>query len=159
MKQLVRPLVVALGLIVPTFAAPALASAQEVVAQAPEVNYAPPPPAPQTEAAGQWVDTDAYGWIWVPNNTETVDVNAQPYAYVYTPTYGWTWYVSPWGRGRYYAGPWVHAHYGAPHVWYGGRWAATPGYRVGVHPAPVYRPAVRYNSARPVYHAPPAHRR
>jgi hypothetical protein len=52
-----------------------------------------------------------------------------PYAYLYTPAYGWTWYVSPWGWGPYRYGFWVR------HPWHPvglhGYWVARP--RVVVH--------------------------
>jgi hypothetical protein len=91
---------------------------------------APPTPAPpagaQVQAQGQWVNTDQYGWVWVPAASEAVEVSAQPYAYLYAPSFGWSWFVSPWGVGPYRAGPWVHAGvrapygpYVAPRAWYG----------------------------------------
>jgi hypothetical protein len=47
-----------------------------------------------------------------------------PYTYLYTPAYGWTWYVSPWGIGPYHYGIWVH------HPWHPvgmhGYWVAHP---------------------------------
>jgi hypothetical protein len=72
----------------------------------------------------------------VPSDTTTYEVAQQPYVYLYTPTWGWTWYVSPWGWGHFYLGPWVHHPWGVPHVWYGGRWVARPhyyGYAHGGH--------------------------
>jgi hypothetical protein len=101
-----------------------------------------PPSMPPASAAGvpvpsqgQWIYTDRYGWIWVPAGSEATTVAAQPYVYLFAPTYGWTWFVSPWGFGPYRAGPWVHArgalprvgvgprapyrYYGGPRVWYG----------------------------------------
>lgn len=85
---------------------------------------APPPGVPAVPAQGQWVYTDQYGWIWVPEGATTVYVQEQPYVYLYTPVYGWTWYGSPWGPGRYYYGPWVHHVWGAPRVWHRGGWYA-----------------------------------
>jgi hypothetical protein len=85
---------------------------------------APAPAVPAVPAQGQWVYTDQYGWIWVPEGSTTVYVQEQPYVYLYTPTYGWTWYGSPWGPGRYYYGPWVHHVWGAPRVWHRGGWYA-----------------------------------
>ncbi len=43
-------------------------------------------------------------------------------------------YVSPWGGGPYYAGPWVHARsyaWGAPHVWVHNAWIGGPRSRFG----------------------------
>ena len=54
-----------------------------------------PSPSPQTIQPqgqnGQWVQTGDAGWVWVPEGTSTYAVNGVPYAYLYTPTYGWTW--------------------------------------------------------------------
>ena len=99
---------------------------------APPVATGPTPQAEASEAAaqGQWVDTDRYGWVWVPAGGEATTVSAQPYAYLYAPTYGWTWVVSPWGFGPFRPGPWIHArgpwigptpyrYYAGPRVWYG----------------------------------------
>jgi hypothetical protein len=47
-----------------------------------------------------------------------------PYTYLYTPVYGWTWYVSPWGLGPYHYGVWVR-HPWHPVGWRYG-WAARP---------------------------------
>jgi hypothetical protein len=69
---------------------------------------------PQGEGAqGQWVHTDGYGWVWVPAGAEATEGNAQPLVYLYAPTYGGSWFGSPWGFGPYRAGPWVH---GGPRV-------------------------------------------
>jgi hypothetical protein len=96
------------------------AAAQAQVTQAPApppaATYVAPPtppvsPAPQTiqpeEQHGQWVKTEDSGWIWVPDETTTYDVDGVPYAYLYTPVYGWTWYASPWGFGPFVYGPWI----------------------------------------------------
>jgi len=95
-------------------------------AQSPPVytGTAPAPGVPAVAAQGQWVYTDQYGWLWIPEGSTTVYVQEQPYVYLYTPTYGWTWYGSPWGPGRYYYGPWVHHAWGAPRVWHRGGWYA-----------------------------------
>jgi hypothetical protein len=60
--------------------------------------------------SGQWVATEN-GWIWVPAGATTYGVEGVPYAYLYTPAYGWTWYASPWGWGPYSYGAW------ATHPW------------------------------------------
>jgi len=74
---------------------------------------------------GQWVYADGEGWVWVPNGASTTYYEGAPYAYLYTPSYGWTWYVSPWGVGPYVYGAWVH------HPWHPaglhGYWVARPG--------------------------------
>ena len=119
----------------PPAAAPALASpapppAPPAGAQPPPPNAAPEAP-PSTGAwtqeypAGRWVYGNGYGWMWVPANTETVDSDGVPYAYLYTPSYGWTWYVSPWGPGPYRYGVWVRRPW-HPVGWHGA-WVAHPG--------------------------------
>jgi hypothetical protein len=54
-----------------------------------------------------------------------VEMEGVPYTYLYTPAYGWTWYVSPWGWGPYHYGLWVR------HPWHPvglhGYWVARPG--------------------------------
>ncbi|HEY3256169.1 MAG TPA: hypothetical protein VGJ91_19555, partial [Polyangiaceae bacterium] len=74
--------------------------------------------------SGHWVYANGYGWIWVPANTVTVDDSGVPYAYLYTPSYGWTWYVSPWGAGGYHYGGWVRRPW-HPVGWHG-VWVAHP---------------------------------
>lgn len=146
MKTILGSAVFALTLLdaaVPAFAQDAYQPVEE---------YTPPPP-PQVAPTGEWIDTDAYGQIWVPSNTATVIVQQRPYAYFYTPAYGWTWYVSPWGPGIYRRGPWVHAVI-APHVYYHRGWVVYP------HARYTYRPAVVYRApARHVIIAHPHHRR
>jgi hypothetical protein len=89
---------------------------------------APPPPDPssfvQTYPTGQWVYLSGQGWVWIPNDTTATDMDGVPYSYLYTPAYGWTWYVSPWGVGPYHYGVW------ARHPWHPigrhGYWVARP---------------------------------
>ncbi len=96
---------------------------------------APPPPPPPADGAptttyvqaypsGQWVYLADRGWVWVPSGTATVESEGVPYAYLYTPTVGWTWYVSPWGGGPYRYGPWIR-HPWHPVGWHG-HWVAHP---------------------------------
>jgi len=74
----------------------------------PPAQAAAPQPLPAEAAPqGQWVNTAEYGWIWIPAGAMSYDVGNEPYVYLYTPTYGWTWYASPWGWGPYAYGPWV----------------------------------------------------
>ena len=68
---------------------------------------------------------NGYGWMWVPADTATADSDGVPYAYLYTPSYGWTWYVSPWGPGPYRYGVWVRRPW-HPVGWHGA-WVAHPG--------------------------------
>ena len=113
----------------------------------PEPPSAPPEPAPPASEAppdatqwareypgGHWVYANGYGWMWVPANAATVDDEGVPYTYLYTPTYGWTWYVSPWGPGPYRYGVWVRRPW-HPVGWHGA-WVAGPRVtvRFGGHP-------------------------
>ncbi|MGD0523661.1 MAG: hypothetical protein ABSE49_00885 [Polyangiaceae bacterium] len=92
-------------------------------------QYAPPPAQVAVQSGGEWQYLDGEGWVWVPAGTTAYNVGAQPYVYLYTPSYGWTWYMSPWGWGPYYRGGWIHApywgrgvawgHYYGGHVMYG----------------------------------------
>lgn len=84
--------------------------------------------------SGQWVYSDAYGWIWVPGGgAAPYAVEGVPYVYLYTPVYGWSWYISPWGWGPYFYGGWV-VHPWLPLGWHAG-WVAAPGVfaRLGGH--------------------------
>ncbi|HEX8796876.1 MAG TPA: hypothetical protein VF765_38255, partial [Polyangiaceae bacterium] len=61
----------------------------------------------------------------------TVLYGGAPYTYLYTPTYGWTWYVSPWGPGRYHSGDWVR------HAWHprvSRPWVAPPAVSTRLEP-------------------------
>jgi hypothetical protein len=95
----------------------------------------PPPPSAQTPDVpqGQWANQADYGWIWIPAAATTYAIGADPYVYLFTPVYGWTWYLSPWGAGPYSPGPWLYSHLGfGPRVWVGGRLIApTHGVRHG----------------------------
>jgi hypothetical protein len=73
---------------------------------------------------GQWVYASGYGWIWVPDGATTTAVEGVPYAYLYTPHFGWTWYLSPWGGGAYHYGMWV-THPWRPVGWHR-HWVAHP---------------------------------
>ncbi len=111
--------------------APAPAPAPRASAlPAPPSPPASPPPAqePQlvyTYPGGQWVYLAGQGWVWIPSGAAAQDFEGVPYVYLYTPAYGWTWYVSPWGVGPYVYGAWVH------HPWHPaglhGYWVARPG--------------------------------
>jgi hypothetical protein len=104
----------------------------------------PPPPAGdnpttyvQTYPSGQWVYLADRGWIWVPSGTATVESDGVPYVYLYTPAAGWTWYVSPWGRGPYRYGPWIR-HPWHPVGWHG-YWVAYPHVVVRLGPRHYHR--------------------
>jgi hypothetical protein len=79
---------------------------------------------------GQWVYLKDRGWTWVPGEGNTVAANEEPYVYVYTPSVGWNWVVSPWGWGPYYYGPWATAY--GPGFW-GGYYHYGPGAWGGWH--------------------------
>ena len=66
---------------------------------------------------GQWVYHSTYGWIWIPADATAAGIDGVPYTYLYTPRFGWTWYVSPWGWGQYHYGSWVTRPAGWRHVW------------------------------------------
>jgi hypothetical protein len=96
----------------------------------PTASGAPPSGAPPAEPqvysypSGQWVYLSGQGWVWVPAGASTTDMEGVPYTYLYTPAYGWTWYVSPWGAGPYHYGVWIR------HPWHPvglhGYWVARP---------------------------------
>jgi hypothetical protein len=94
---------------------------------APAAGQEAAPPAAQwvySYPTGQWVYTADNGWVWVPAGTSTTAMEGVPYSYLYTPAFGWTWYVSPWGWGPYHYGAWVR-HPWRPVGWRGG-WVAHP---------------------------------
>ena len=91
---------------------------------------------------GQWVYTAGRGWVWIPSGASTADMEGVPYVYLYTPSYGWTWYVSPWGPGPYRYGVWIR-HPWHPVGWHG-RWVAHPGVVVRLGPG---RARYRYRRA------------
>lgn len=123
------------------------ASAQSVPSTPPPSSQPPPPPAsaPPTaqpvepsaglansppgspDVPGEWVNTNQYGWVWVPYDqqyTHVVEDSGVAYEFVYYPSFGWRWVVAPWvlgiGPGPYfvhgprrfawYAHPWFHGH-------------------------------------------------
>jgi hypothetical protein len=131
-------------------AAPALVFAQPAA----EPNVPPPPPAPPPEAPpppslqgsqpagpsglspqrgagplGQWVNTNQYGWLWMPYGQRYTyipgDAQTFPDQYVYYPIYGWRWVVAPWVYGY---GP--SPYWGASGLSYFA-WYAHPWFRVG----------------------------
>jgi len=95
---------------------------------------APAEPAPP--AAGQWIYTSQYGWLWLPYSQQYTYVSADggvAYEYAYYPDGGWRWIYAPWVLGwgpSPYWGRLGPRHY----VWY-----SRPWFRVGVvHRGPVY---------------------
>jgi hypothetical protein len=116
----------------PPTAAPPSLPPSATPSTAPTGASQPPPPGAAPDASwtqeyptGRWVYANGYGWMWVPANTATADSEGVPYAYLYTPTYGWTWYLSPWGPGPYRYGVWVRRPW-QPVGWRGA-WVARPG--------------------------------
>jgi len=96
----------------------------------------PPPPPEQTPGApaaqaqasppaGQWVYTQQYGWLWMPQDdryTFWSDYEyGDPYMYVYYPRIGWTWVAAPWlwGWGPV---PWFGPGAGVYYHWAGNDW-------------------------------------
>jgi hypothetical protein len=83
-------------------------------------------------AAGQWVYTNQYGWVWMAHGAQyssiPSDTQAFPYQYVYYPVYGWRWVVAPWiygyGPSPYWGGwgPRYFAWYAHPWFHVGGYW-------------------------------------
>ncbi len=113
---------------------PSLMHDSDGAAQPDVAPDAAPPPADQWTAShptGQWVYANGYGWMWIPNESRVIVVEETPYVYLYTPSYGWTWYVSPWGPGPYRYGVWV-VHPWRPVGWRHG-WVARPGVVVHIH--------------------------
>jgi hypothetical protein len=96
----------------------------------------------QDAAAGQWVYTRQYGWIWMPYGDQytygEMGNDAIPYSYAYRPSYGWLWLAAPWvsGSGAYpYFGPlgpsgfgWYHGLYHAGNGWGGHQGGSRGGY-------------------------------
>ncbi|MGD0839177.1 MAG: hypothetical protein ABSB49_21280, partial [Polyangia bacterium] len=122
-------------------APPPMPPAAPTRAQVQPSQLAAPAPADQP-AGGQWVYTGQYGWVYMPYGDqyvyEGVATDPNPYAYVYYPSYGWSWLAAPWlwGWGPYpYFGVrgalgfgWYRGLYRAGWGWggyrgeYGGRW-------------------------------------
>jgi hypothetical protein len=113
---------------------PPASDAQPSPATAPAAPATPPPavapggqpsaPLVYTYPTGQWVYVAGQGWVWVPSGANTAEVEGVPYAYLYTPSYGWTWYISPWGLGPYHYGVW-YRHPWHPVGWHS-HWVAHP---------------------------------
>jgi len=104
---------------------------------------APPQAAPPAAApSGQWVNTDQYGWLWMPYDRQytyvPADLRAFPDMYVYYPAYGWRWVVAPWvygyGPAPYWgtSGPRYFVWYSRPWFRVGGYWG-WGGYRTWGH--------------------------
>lgn len=135
----------------PPQALPPAIPAQVPVAPVQQQVQAPPP-------SGQWVYTQQYGWVYMPYGDQFVSTpayaNAVPQAYLYYPSYGWTWVAAPWVWGwgvRPYFGVYGHARYS----WY--RPVYRPVYRgpafraYGGHVGSFYRPVAPHAGFHPGY--------
>jgi len=68
---------------------------------------------------GQWVQLEDGTSIFVPQNVQTYYVGGLPYVYIYTPTLGWSWQASPWGRAPMTAYGWrAHPYPYGMRVWH-----------------------------------------
>jgi hypothetical protein len=117
---------------VPTSPPPLPPQASAAAASPPPLPVAPSTPAQPADGqqlvysypSGQWVYMAGQGWVWIPAGASTTYWEGTPYVYLYTPAYGWTWYVSPWGPGPYHYGLWIR------HPWHPvglhGYWVAHP---------------------------------
>src|SRR5450759_4426567 len=104
----------------------------------------------EAPAACQWLHTDHYGWVWMPYGDQyTYEGNAydsSPYAYVYYPSYGWSWLAAPWiwGWGPYpFFGVrgalgfgWYRGLYRAGYGWGGYRGGGRAGYGCLLYTSP-----------------------
>ena len=146
----------------PVQAAPAEAAAEP----APGVTQPAPESAEATNAQGQWVYTQQYGWVWMPYGAQYTYAPTQagvyPSEYVYYPSYGWTWLAAPWVFGwgvSPYFGVYGPSHFGWYHHWVCVGHGYHPGYG-GYHPGYRgyggygYRPAPPYGGYHPGHVAP-----
>ncbi len=116
----------------------------------------PAPPGMAGLPDGQWVQTQEYGWVWMPYSDAYTYVPpegaGEPLEYVYYPSNGWVWVAAPWVWG---VGPMpVFGRRGPRHfAWYQHGWWREPrrwSYRPapeperraarGIRNAPVIRP-------------------
>lgn len=105
------------------------AQTQPPAVQAPPYPAAAPQVTEQMAVQGEWVYTEQYGWTWVPYGSTALTVGVQPYVYLFAPSFGWRWFVSPWGVGPFHYGAWG----------WGPRWGpryAPPRGLAGFHYAP-----------------------
>ena len=103
----------------------------------------------QQAAAGQWVYTQQYGWVWMPYDDAysyaPSSGEGEPYEYVYYPSYGWTWVVAPWVWGW---GPWPSFGVWGPwrFAWYGHGWWRSP-WRWHFRPGPAFHGNLAFRGA------------
>ncbi len=136
----------------------------EVAVQPQVMPEAPAYAAGTAASLGQWVWTERYGWVWVPAEASPLEVQGEPYVYLYTPAYGWTWFDSPWGwygpdGGWGWARPWYGSYWGPRYHAYAspGVQVAPPAHRAAPGVANVAPPAYR-GQPRPFDVTPPAYR-
>ena len=71
------------------------------------------------DAHGRWLNSPAYGWVWMPN----VGPGWQPYRegrWLWVDPFGWTWVsYEPWGWAPYHYGRWAYIS--------GAGWSWVPG--------------------------------
>ena len=104
------------------------------LAQSPGLPGCPPPELvaapPSSPPAGQWVYTDQYSWVFMPYGEAYTSVppgdSGEPYMYLYSAAYGWTWFAAPWVWGW---GPWPYFGTRGPwsFAWYAHGWWRNPG--------------------------------
>jgi hypothetical protein len=84
---------------------------------------APGAPPPSSAAAGEWVYTTQYRWVWMPYDqqyTHVVEDSGVAYEFVYYPGFGWRWVVAPWVLS---IGPRPYFVHGPVHfAWYARPW-------------------------------------
>ncbi len=89
----------------------------------------PPPPDAYSVPAGQWVQTQQYGWVWMPYADQYTyappDGAGEPLEYLYYPSVGWSWVSAPWVWG---VGPMPSFGRAEPRrfAWYEHGWWRTP---------------------------------
>jgi hypothetical protein len=110
-----------------------------------EVSSAPAPQAQASSAAGQWVYTNQYGWVWMPYGQQYVDEAAwgapTPYQFVYSIGVGWRWVAAPW--------LWGWGHYRGGYV-RGGTVYRAPAYRAPSYRSGWTRRGTTWHTTRPV---------
>jgi len=94
-------------------------TAQPMEPPAAGANAAPAP----SNAAGEWVYTTQYGWVFMPYEqqyTHVVEDGGVAHEFVFYPSFGWRWVVAPWVLG---VGPHPYFAHGPVHfAWYARPW-------------------------------------
>ncbi len=73
-----------------------------------------PPARAPAKAAGQWVFTTLFGWIWAPRGEQYTHYRPgePPRSFVYFAPKGWQWIVAPWVWGNWW--PFDHRPFSDP---------------------------------------------